>query len=389
MRARCIIAEYNPLHCGHEYHLKRAIEQTEGDVTVVVMSGDAVQRGEFSVLPKSVRAAHEVAAGADIVIELPFCYAVNSAERFAEGAIKTLSVFPNAVLSFGSECGDLSLLCDYASLAQTESREFCLEIKELLKQGKSYPRAHSEATAKLYPQFNGITDSPNNLLAVEYIKAARKYFPSLEFHTVKRESDYNDKNLGKGFASATAVRNAFFKGNFYDLKGYLPPYSLADLQKAEFKAAALDALAEFSLTRSADDIRRIYEISEGLENRYLKAAATDGYENILDFVKTKRYTMTKLKRIMLYMITGFTAEIAQKCFDAPLFFNVLAVRESKTEYLSLLAEKAPVTVKSADFSRLPESCAPLAEFTRKAARLRQTVFPYKGKIPKSPIVKGL
>ena len=213
MKITGIIAEYNPFHNGHEYHIKKALEVTGSDAALILMSGDFVQRGAPAVMPKHLRAEAALKGGASIILELPVCYACGSAEFFARGAV---SLFDSLgcidSICFGSECGDIKRLYQIAEIFAKEPEDFRKILKEYLHQGLSFPSARQKALAK-YSHDSSLAEIlalPNNTLGIEYLKAIHQLHSSLHAYTIDRcESDYHDTELSANYSSASAIRQLF------------------------------------------------------------------------------------------------------------------------------------------------------------------------------------
>lgn len=331
MKIAATIAEYNPLHTGHLYHIGKTKEALQPDVFAVVMSGNFTQRGDIAVAEKHLRAAAAVKAGADVVLEIPSFYAVNCAEKFAEGALKTLSCFNSPlVLSFGSECGDIAVLKKLSETVHNEKEDFKNKIKNELKKGGSYPSARAAALglAEL--------DKPNDILALEYLHFAEKY--GFDAFTVKREGAYNDNSADGKYASANAIRNYIFNGKIDNIKHFLPDYMLSSLTNCVFNNALGDMLFYKFGTMTKEEAARLNEVSEGLENRILDALGrSSDYESLCANVKTKRYTMARIKRIFLYALFGLDKADAEALYQTPPYARVLAAKSGREDVLSLLS----------------------------------------------------
>jgi len=206
-----IIAEYNPFHNGHLFHLNESKKMLEIGYTVAIISGNFVQRGDTSLIDKWSKAQMALQNGVDLVIELPLLYSISSAENFAEGAVKILNSF-NIVdyLSFGSELCNVHILADFANVLYNEPKEYVAILNHELSKGFSYPKARENALL-LYlndiRKYANVLSSPNNILAIEYLKALKKLDSPIIPVSVKREKvDYNSLELNGNFASATAIR---------------------------------------------------------------------------------------------------------------------------------------------------------------------------------------
>ena len=206
-----IVSEYNPFHNGHLHHLEVSKQITKTDFSVVVMSGNFVQRGDTSLINKWVKTEMALKAGIDLVIELPTVYAISSAENFADGAIKILnSLGVVDFVSFGSEIGEITPLNDIANILYREPKEFSSLITAQLKSGLSFPRAREIAINQFFgtsKKYSEILNNPNNILGIEYLKSLKKHRSHIRPLTIKRDySDYNSTKIKKGIASATAIR---------------------------------------------------------------------------------------------------------------------------------------------------------------------------------------
>lgn len=336
MRITSIIAEYNPFHTGHLYHLRQAKEETASDLLVVVMSGSFTERGDIAVADRFTRAEWAVKAGADLVLELPAVFAVSPAQNFAFGAVKTLSFLGDYTLSFGSESGDLDSLLALSEVLDNETEEFKELLRKNLKSGKNFPRSRGEALHSLYPEHAGILEKPNNILALEYIKALKPY-PDVKLHTVAREDNYNSERPSERFASATALRAMAADG--LSLKDYLPDFvGFVHTERAPLYQRIMENLIKMS----ADDLKDIAEVGEGLENRIKKFCHLE-YFDFLAAVKTKRYTMSRIKRISILALLGITKDIVEKAKAAPPYLHVLAVnRKNQSELDALISRANPL-----------------------------------------------
>ncbi len=301
------------------------------DSVVCVMSGNFTQRGEPAMLNKYERAKHAVLAGADAVLELPLPYAVSSAQDFAYGGIRLLQQIGCDVVAFGAETDDLSLLEQAAAF--TESAD----VKRYLSQGLSYPQATAKA---LEDQGNDVLNGPNNLLAMEYLKACKRLRYTPQFLVLKREgAAHNDKELQQ-LPSSRAIREALQVGTTESLQACVPEYVFRDLPKTtenhyrEFVFTLFQLLTE-------KDLKAIRGMTEGLENRILQAARNaDNYDEFFRMVKTKRYTQLKLQRLFLAGALRFTDSLYVKAQKTTPFAIFLAMNESrKKELLAYFSKK--------------------------------------------------
>jgi predicted nucleotidyltransferase len=313
-----IIAEYNPFHKGHLYHLDETIKQGKADHIVAVMSGNFTQRGEPAIYDKWVRAEMAVRNGVDIVFELPFIFACNNAEYFSSGAVSILnSLGCISHFSFGSEGGSLPGLLKTARLLTHESDGFKESIKGFLDSGLSYPRARFEALKETEGEdAANLIRNPNNILGVEYLKQWIITDSHMEPMTIKRLGmGYHDLDIKSEFASATAIRKAIGAKEDMEVIGQaLPKESLEIISKR-----TLDSITEYGglfpliaykiLSSSNEELAQILSGGEGLENRLRSAVKTScSVEEIIRLTISKRYTETRIKRLLIHTLTGLTRE---------------------------------------------------------------------------------
>jgi predicted nucleotidyltransferase len=275
------------------------------DCIAVVMSGNYVQRGEPAIIDKFKRAQAAIYGGADIVIELPLPFSCQNAEMFALAAIKELSKLKIDSLSFGCENDDIKLLKRIASIQMTP--EYNIKIKEEMKKGLSYPKAMSNSLKSVLKEDSIAVYSPNNVLAVEYIKSALKLNLSLDCYPVKRLGmGHNETEVTGSFHSATAIRNSLIKNSFKDLKLTEKSFELIErFYRDHYKFNSLNNYVDYLYYKilTCDDLTSIYEIKEGLDNKIMTQVYR--HENIDDLImslKSKRYTYSKLRRCLLNIL---------------------------------------------------------------------------------------
>ncbi|MCH5321751.1 MAG: nucleotidyltransferase family protein, partial [Eubacterium sp.] len=319
-----IICEFNPFHSGHKYLIDTVRKASDG--VVCVMSGNLVQRGEFAVYDKFERAKHALENGADLIIELPCAYSVMSANGFAKYAVQILEKTGIVdEIAFGAECDDITELKRIA-----EKIKLCdSEIKEKMKEGLSYPSARKEVIG------SDILDTPNNILALEYISET-----SLPCRAVKRIGkghDTDDKEY-----SASAIRESLSLDEICSMKNC--------------EVAILSKLR----TMSKDDFLKIDDVSEGLENRIVEAVRTSSsLEEIYDKIKTKRYTHSRIRRIILRAYMGITKEYTK---NAP-YIRILGFNKKGCEHLGQMKKtaKLPVINRYSDTTKLTDDGKKLFE----------------------------
>ena len=331
-----VIAEFNIFHNGHKYLVDEAKKQS--DAVVSVMSGSFVQRGDTAIADKWSRARAALMCGVDLVLELPVCYALNAAPDFAAGGVNTLaSLGIIDTLVFGSESGDIDVLSEAAHKADGDNET----VKRLMADGLSYPAALGRACGDIF-------QGSNNILAVEYIRAINNYGADMKPVTIKRQGvAHDDDNTSGKFASASKIREMIF--NNEDISQYIP-YPLSEIGSQPYLLSRLDsAFAAKLRTMSADELALISEVSEGLENRILSAAREcDTFTGIAEAVKSKRYTMSKIRRILIAALLGFDKDIYS---PEPEYIRILGMNRRGAEILKKAKKNCsvPVITKAADY----------------------------------------
>ena len=360
MRTVGIIAEYNPLHNGHIYHMEEAKRLTEAEFCIIAMSGNFVQRGEPACTDKFTRAEWALRAGADLVVEIPQCLAVASAERYAEGAVKTLAATGVVTdLAFGVETDDFDALWRVADILDREPPAFQTNLAYHLRQGKSYPRAQFDALSDLdIPRGDvALLTKPNNILAVEYIKALRRYAPHIRAVPIPRKgSEYNDTALSGALSSATAIRQALREGNTAVLEA-LPLFVCGAARFDSQFPATLDHFGPLILARlrtmTPEQIAALPDVSEGFEQAIWRAAR-EQYEinGFLDEIKSKRYTMARCKRIAVSALLDIPAGMADALLEdrSNLYLRVLGFLNNARGLLAAMASSCsvPVILRNSD-----------------------------------------
>lgn len=387
-----LIVEYNPFHNGHLHHLLESKKITNSNYSVAVMSGNFLQRGEPALLDKWSRAKMAVDSGVDLVLELPFVYASSSAEFFSTGAVKLLDSL-NIIdsLCFGSEVGDMKVLEDIASILVDEPMMFKHYLKEYLDLGKSFPRARSLALTQFfkdcdYKDFNlleSILSSPNNILAIEYMKSLKKIKSKITPFTISRtSSNYHDKHISGSICSATSIREDFFKSKTLEnIKNVVPNSTYEYMNHFLRKNNTFNDLSNFTdillyLFRviNYDKINFVSGIEEGLENRILKAFNnSNDLELILKEISTKRYTMTRIKRILIHTLMGLDKNTFYRLNTVgPRYIRVLASNKNGLDILSKIktSSSLPIITKYSNHQKLNDSLLhEMIHFDKKATDL--------------------
>ena len=353
MKTVGIICEYNPIHLGHVGHIEKTRKIVGEDSAIIcVMSGNYVQRGDFAVFPKHVRAAAAVCSGADLVVELPTPYVLLSAEGFARAGVYILdNIGVCEYISFGSESGDLEKLKSAAELVASHEAEE--EIKKWLGEGLSYAAALQKAADNAAEgEFSDIFRSPNNVLGIEYLKAINYYNSKLKPLTMTRTGGAHDSDEGY---SASRLRKILLNGERpWDL---MPEAAMKIYEKeiAEGRGPVFMKGYEapmLSRLRMIEDYSQIPNNSEGIGKRFLKYAMSEPtIEAILGKIKTKRYPMSRLRRMLMCACLGIKAE--DSAFPPP-YIKLLAMNEVGAKLLKSAKEnsKLPIITKPAEGKKL-------------------------------------
>ena len=370
-----IIAEYNPFHNGHLYHLLQSRQHCSFDGVICVMSGNFVQRGEPAIFDKWARAEMAISQGVDIVFELPVPYATHSAYWFARGGIETL--FNTGLLthlSFGVETSTPEKLHDTAQVLAKESKEFQRVLRFFLKKGLSFPRARHEALLNLTQDVEDIS-LPNNILALSYLQVICELDLQLKTIAVQRKgSSYHDVSCQlNNYPSATAIRDMLIKYYPYDINIYddlglslLLPEEVNTVIKREIlncrgpvSGKTMDDFLLLLLRRSNTvQLRNIVDVAEGLENRILrKAISANDLQAFLAELKTKRYTYSRLKRLLIHILFDYTKDKESYLFDGPQYLRVLGISKNGRKIMRKIVSTTdlPIITKTAHIKHLLKS----------------------------------
>ena len=350
-----IVAEYNPFHNGHLYHLNKSKELTGASYTIAVISGNFTQRGDTSIIDKWKKTEMALQNGVDLVIELPVLYSVSSAENFAEGAIKILnSLGIIDYISFGTETDDINELNKVATILVNEPKEYKELLNSELSFGISFPKARENALRKFLDIPKTDTDlsinSSNNILGIEYLKALKKYNSNIKPISVKRiDSGYNDLKYSNNMASATAIRQLIKNKTYDNLSNLLPGKShkiLMDSIKSENIVPDLSCFEKeiiYTLRKlTVDEISHLPDVSEGLENSIKKSAFNFAtLPNILESLKSKRYTRTRIQRILTYALLGITKTDIELSKKVTPYIRILGFNKNGKKILSEISKTKP------------------------------------------------
>lgn len=326
MKTAAVICEYNPFHYGHKYQLDKTREMGATHI-VAVMSGNFTQRGDAAIFDKYARARAALENGADLVLELPTVYSLSAAEGFARGAVQIIEALGCVdMLSFGSECGDIAALKEAAGAS-----EYALhtdEFKEAMRKGSSFPAALAEAVKAYYtPDVYDVLSSPNNTLAVEYIKALDDIGSMIEPVTIQRNgAEHDSDEEEQQFASASLIRRKIFSGEDYSEFAPVINEPVADIHRLE--SAILAKLR----TMKPSDFENVYDAAQGLGDRLYKAVRRAcSLDELYFLAKTKRYTLARIRRAVLCGFLG----IDKKQLKEPIaYIRILGMNTRGREILS-------------------------------------------------------
>ena len=419
-----LITEYNPFHAGHLYHMQQARKLTGADYCVVLMSGSFVQRGEPAIFDKYLRTKTALLAGADLVLEIPAAFSTASAHEFAAYGVALLSAIGVDAVVFGSECGQIEILKQAAYALNHESAEFQERLRKGLKAGLTYPQARAKALGETQADgtrvenvedfhantdvsnshiWSSILNSPNNILGIEYLRAAEDLHSPMEFYTISREgSGYHEDTLADAnFPSASAIRgiirNSLSKDK--DLLDILASHLPAVTHPA-YTGAVPVFVDDFSGLLNATVLQMqatfsIADLSPELAARLTKPPYFPlSFEERIQALKTRQLTYTRVSRALLHLVLGMREEDISRWKDEgyALYARILGFRRQSSPLLSCLHKKSsiPLITKMADAAQsLAPSALALLEQEVYASHLYQTVRIKRGGVFQNEYTEGL
>lgn len=361
MKVAGIIAEYNPFHNGHSYHINKVKEITKADYIVVVMSGDFTQRGIPALMNKHTRAKMALKAGADLVLELPTYYATGSAEYFASGAIALLDkIGITDTICFGSECGDIQILNDIADILLHEDKKLSEAITDRLRLGISYPLARAEAIGEIIPDSYAHVEamhSPNNILGFEYIKALKCRNSSITPCTnLRMGAGYHDRMISENMSSALSIRQSLLENNALEMiESSVPDYVYTSMQKHFQRTFPIynddiSFILKYKLLLDEPNGYADYvDISDDFSAKITKNLKNyRNYSQFCDLLKSKDITHARVSRCLLHILLNHRKDTLQKYIENDYIFyaRILGLRKDSNEVLSALKEKTTVPVIS-------------------------------------------
>lgn len=333
-----IICEYNPFHNGHVYHLEQIKKRFPNAQIVLVMSGNFTERGVPSIIDKWKKTEIALNFGIDLVIELPYVFATQSADTFAQASIELLTELKVNYLVFGSESNNIEQLTEFAKI-QVFSKDYDKRVKDYLKEGVNYPTAGAKA---LYDFTGKKVTKPNDILGITYIREILKQGSKIVPLTIKRNNDYNSLELNDSITSASSIRYALEQGASID--PYVPKETLSYLTSLHFSNDYFPYLKYKIMTET--HLEQYLTVDEGIENRIAKCIlqAKDMNDLIMK-VKTKRYTYNKLNRMFLHILTSFTKEEKEQ-FEHIAYIRVLGFSSNGRNHLKKIKDEVSVPIIS-------------------------------------------
>lgn len=350
MKVLGIISEYNPFHKGHMYHLEESRKVTNADFVVSVMSGNFVQRGEPAMADKWLRAKAAVESGVDLVIELPFVFACNSAEYFAYGGVSILDGLGCVdYISFGSENGNIQELMELAKLLVEEPEDLKKALKKHLDAGVSYAKAWENALEENYVKnASTILRGPNNILALEYLKVLLKTYSTMEPITIPRiGTHHNSEEIGEGYSSATALRKKYYdQGSLDGLDEFMPDSSFKNYARIkesvniQLKDLFPVVTAEI-LKASRNELRNILSVTEGLENKIKNEIRNaEDMGELIEKINSKRYANTKIQRMLVHILANLDKDSMQHIMDNRIIYaRILAMNDNGARLLKTIKKE--------------------------------------------------
>ena len=346
-----IIAEYNPLHNGHIYHIRETRRIGKVDFVVAIISGNFMQRGVPAILDKWTRGRLAVEAGSvDLVLEIPYFIATESAEYYAKGSIgilESLGVIDS--VSFGSEKGSVEELKDIAKLLREEPFKYSDKLTEYIAEGMSFPKARERAVAEfLGDEYSKMLRLPNNILAVEYLK----HIKSMQAITIKRQGGYHADDAGPEYPSATGIRKKILDNKYDIVKNSVPREVYEEITNNSISGLSKSMKEYFNLIRTeivkrnSSELENIQGITEGLENKIKKEIRYhDDYKGFVSSVKSKRYTMTAIERGLNHILMSIDKKEVEEAFENEMWYTrVLALNDRGAFVLKKAKEKAGIKI---------------------------------------------
>lgn len=391
MKVLGIISEYNPFHSGHNFQIENAKKITGAEVVIAIMSGNFVQRGEPAVMNKWQRAECALNNGIDLVIELPCIYATASAEMFAMGGVRLADMLGIDYLSFGAESTDISQLERIAGFLSDESSEYQSILNEMLSSGDNFAKAREKALISCLgdEKIAHIISSPNNILAIEYLKAIIRNKSSIQPVIIKREgAGYNDLCTEAIHASASGIRELIKTGNF-DNTPFLSAFTKALLKK-EYKTTFpvfnndTTSLLYYALL-SNRDFMNFSDSNKNISDKIINAMKKYNFlstDELIMKIKSREITHTRLSRVLCHILLGITNEMTNyvKCRNYPVYAHVLGLNESGKKFLNTIKKTKDIPVITRpghDKNNIPENLQPIIDLDFRATKIFNLIIKNK------------
>ena len=324
-----IVAEYNPFHNGHLYQIQKIKEKYPDSILVAVVSSTFTQRGTVSILNKWTKTKIALDNHIDIVIELPFVYATQSSDIFAKGAVALLNKLKVTRIIFGTERDNLNELSLSADI-QLNNKEYHKLVKLYLSKGLNYPTATNKALEDLTGQ---VVTTPNDLLALSYIKEIKSNNYQIKYENIKRTSSYHGTEINNNITSASNIRKLYQENK--DIENLIP-YSKEQLYKVDMNKFL--PLLKYQIFLNQDNLNKYQTVDEGIEGRIIKyITKSSTYEELINNIKTKRYTSTRIQRILLYALLGITKKDMKDSTKNIPYIRVLGFNNKGKELLSVIS----------------------------------------------------
>jgi predicted nucleotidyltransferase len=391
LQACGLIVEYNPFHNGHVYHIQQAKKLTQADCIIAVMSGSFLQRGEPAIIDRFHRTKAALKHGVDLVIELPYAFAVQSSELFAKGAVLALDALGTTSLCFGSESGEISDFIHSYKQLTAKQNEYEQALKMHIKKGLAFPEASRAAYQHIDLDLAKIDLSkPNNILGFSYVKIIYDLQLSITPLTIERsQSGYHDKIITGTIASATSIRNSIIEsGNITQpVRNAIPETTCLQLEAYKQTASLWHTWEHYFpllhyriVTMSSNELSKIQGVDEGLEYRLKKTVKqVRSFNEWMNQLKTKRYTWTRLQRMFVHILTNTTKqEIRSVCGPNELpYVRILGFSKTGQTYL----HQHKKTLATPIITSMTREMHPLLEMEERASNAYFSVVPPERRLP--------
>lgn len=361
MKAIGIIAEYNPFTNGHKYHIDKIKEKYKDYTIITVMTGNFTQRGEPSIIDKWKRCEIALKLGIDLVIELPFPFATESADIFAYGAVTLLEHLQVEKIIFGSESDNVKDL-ELIAKTQVNNEDFEKLVKIYSKLGNNYPTAISNA---IYDLTNKKITTPNDLLGISYIKEILKNNYKLKYETIKRTNNYHEK---EEISSASSIRESLKDKQIEKIKDYIPEMEIDYLQSLHYFDDYFDILKYKIITEN--DLSIYQTVDEGIDNTLKKEInKSKNIQELINNIKSKRYTYNKISRILNHILCNFTKE-KKKEMSKITYIRILGLNNKGRSYLNKIKKDIEIPI----ISKIERNKDKMLEFEIETTKIYDIIF---------------